>query len=171
MSIKKDKFTEDHKRYYPLIFSAVYTKVENIDDAKDICQEVFIRFFENYEKVLDSRKWLYGTLRNVVLEFYRKEKGDVDIDDVFKDISLTFVNGFRDARIIISEAMEDSVNFNDEDEKVLFDLVAVYNYSYTEAGRQMGITKRQVEYKYRRIVDKIIDSLGKKGIRNLEDLL
>ncbi|MFH0975873.1 MAG: sigma-70 family RNA polymerase sigma factor [Spirochaetota bacterium] len=171
MSKKKDRFTEDHKRYYSLIFSTVYTKVENIDDTKDICQEVFIRFFENYEKIIDSRKWLYGTLRNVVLEFYRKEKGDIDIDDVFKDISLTFVNGFRDARIIISEAMEDMANFNSDEEKNLFDLVAVYNYSYTEAGRQMGLTKRQVEYKYRHIVDKIIDNLSKKGIRNIEDLL
>ncbi|MBN2402295.1 MAG: sigma-70 family RNA polymerase sigma factor [Spirochaetes bacterium] len=171
MAIKRDKFTEDHKKYYPLIFSAVFTKVENIDDAKDICQEVFIRYYENFEKVIDSRKWLYGTLRNVVLEFYRMDKGNVDIDDVFKDISLTFVNGFRDARIIISEAMEEIANFNNEDDKILFDLVAVYNYSYTEAGRQMGLTKRQVEYKYRQIVDKIISYLEKKGIRNFEDLL
>lgn len=171
MSAKKDRFTENHKKYYPLVFSAVYTKVENIDDAKDICQEVFIRLYENYENVIDVRKWLYGTLRNVVLEFFRKNNKNTDIDEVFKDISLTFVNGFRDTRIIISEAMEDMEHFNGEDEKILFDLVAVYNYSYTEAGRQLGFTKRQVEYKYRRIVDNILDKLTKKGIRNLEDLL
>ncbi len=171
MSKKKDKFTEDHKRYYPLVFSAVYTKVENIDDAKDICQEIFIRFFEKYEEVKDSRKWLYGTLRNVVLEYYRKQRGDVDIDDVFKDVSLTFVNGFKDARIIISEAIENMDNFGGEDEKTLFDLVAVYNYSYTEAAKQMGLAKRKVEYKYRRIVDSIMDYLNKKGIKDIEDLL
>jgi RNA polymerase sigma factor (sigma-70 family) len=171
MKSLKDNFTEDHKRYYSLVFSTVFTKIENIDDTKDICQEVFIRFFENYTKINDKRKWLYGTLRNVIMEFYRKRRGDADIDDVFADISLTFVNGFRDARIIIAEAFENMDNFDNEDDKVLFDLIAMFNYSYTEAGKQMGLTKRQVEYKYRQIVDNILDFLKKKGVSHIEDLL
>ena len=168
---KTNTFTEIYSDFYTLIFSTVYSKIGNIDEAKDICQDVFIRFFENYDKIRDRRKWLYGTLRNAVLEFFRKQKGNVDINDVFKDVSLTFVNGFRDARIIISEAFENMENFDSEDDKVLFDLVAVYNYSYTEAGKEMGLTKRKVEYKYRRIVDNIMDYLKKKGISDIEDLL
>lgn len=171
MSRKRDNFTEDHKRYYPLVFSAVYTKVGNIDDANDICQEVFIRFFEKYDEVQNSRKWLFGTLRHVVFEYYRKKKGDVNIDDVFTDISLTFVNGMRDIRIIISEAIENMDNFNDEDERTLFDLIAVQNYSYSETAKMMGMTKRMVQYRYKRIVDNILDYLKARGIKDFEDLL
>ncbi|MDY6935153.1 MAG: sigma-70 family RNA polymerase sigma factor [Spirochaetota bacterium] len=172
MATKKDKFTEDHKRYYPVVFSTVYTKIGNIDDASDICQEIFIKFFEKYEEIQNSRKWLYGALRIAILEFFRRTRAEeVNIDDVFGDVGLTFVNGFKDSRVIISEAIDNMDNFGDEGEKTLFDLIAVYNYSYSEAAKQMGLTKRKAEYRYRRIVDRIIDYLNKKGIKDIEDLL
>ncbi len=168
---KKDRFTEDHKRYYPLIFNTVYSKVENIDDTSDICQEIFTRFFEKYEEIENSRKWLYGALRLVVMEYYRKQRSNLNLDEVFRDVGLTFVNGFKEARVIIAEAIENMENFKIEENRVLFDLVALHNYSYSQAGKELGLTKRTVEYRYRQIVDTILDYLKKKGIRNIEDLL
>ncbi|MFH0976608.1 MAG: sigma-70 family RNA polymerase sigma factor [Spirochaetota bacterium] len=168
---KRDKFTEVYNKYYPLVFSTVHTKVENIDDATDITQEVFISFYEKFSEIIDHRKWLYGALRFAVLNFYKKRRDNVNIDDIFNDVSLTFVNGFRHARVIISDAIEKGEVFDDDTDRTLFDLVAVYTYSYTEAGQELGLTKRQVEYKYRRIVDKILDYLKKNGIDRLEDIL
>ena len=168
---KRDRFTEEHNKYYPVVYNAVYTKVNSIDDAEDICQEIFLKFFEKLDEIENYRKWLYGALRLAVFEFYRKRRGDVDIDEVFDDVGLTFVNGFRDARIIISEAIENMKIFEGDEDKVLFDLIAVHNYSYNETARQLHLTKRKVEYRYRRIVDSIIDYLQKKGLTNIEDLL
>lgn len=110
-------------------------------------------------------------MRLSVFEFYRKKRGDMDIDEVFNDVSLTFMNGFRDARIVISEAIENMKLFDGEDDKVLFDLIAVHNYSYNETAKELHLTKRMVEYRYRRIVDSILDYLKKKGLTNIEDLL
>jgi RNA polymerase sigma factor (sigma-70 family) len=172
MRNKRDEFTEAHNDYYPLVFSAVFTKVDNIDDVQDICQEVFIKFYEKLDEIENRRKWLYGALRLAVLEHYRKKRGsDIDINEVFDDVSLTFVNGFRDARIIIGEAIENSDFFTDDLAREVFDYIAVYNYSYKEAGRHLGLSKRQVEYKYRRVVDAILNSLREKGIKHIEDLL
>lgn len=70
-----------------------------------------------------------------------------DIDDVFNDVSLTFVNGFRDVRIIIAEAMESDANFMDDMEWALFDMIAVSNMSYPEARKQLGLAVRHVEYR------------------------
>ena len=42
----------------------------------------------------------------------------MDIDNIFNDAALTFVNGFRDMRIIVEEALEDVDIFKDENEKV-----------------------------------------------------
>ena len=93
------------------------------------------------------------------------------IDDILNGVSLTFVNGLKHARVIISEAIEKGEVFENDTDRTLFDLIAVYTYSYTEAGKELGLTKRQVEYKYTQIVMKIKDHLKKKGINNLEDLL
>ncbi|MBN2040156.1 MAG: sigma-70 family RNA polymerase sigma factor [Spirochaetes bacterium] len=170
---KKEKFTEIHNEYYPLVFSTARTKVDNIEDARDICQEVFINFYEKPEAIENPGKWLYETLRFAVLNYYKSRRQDIDvnIDDIFPEIGLTFVNGFRNARIIMNEAFENNENFMDETDRNLFDLIAFYNYSYAETGKELGLTGKRVEYKYKRIVDKIIDFLKKRGINNLEDLL
>lgn len=172
MRSKRDEFIEAHNDYYPLVFSAVHAKVDNIDDVRDICQDVFIRFYEKLDGIENRRKWLYGALRIAVLEYYRKKRGiDADIDDVFDDVCLTFVNGFRDARIIIGEAIENNEFFSERLSREIFDYIALYNYSYSETGRVLGLSKRQVEYRYRRIVEAILDYLKTKGIRQIEDLL
>jgi hypothetical protein len=77
----------------------------------------------------------------------------------------------RDLRVVISGAIEDNNIFTNEKDKVLFDLIAVHLYSYSETGKELGLTKRQVEYKYTQLVIKIKDYLRKKGVNNLEDLL
>lgn len=171
MGKERDKFTEIYNQYYPLVFSAIRTKIEDIDDANDIMQEVFIRFYNQIDEVENPRKWLYGTLRNTVFEFYRKSKPDTNIDDVFSDMSLTFVNGFRDARIIIGEAFENMEHFNSDEEKSLFDLIAMHTFSYSQTAKQLGMTRRQVEYKYQQIVERILDYLKKQGIKGIDDLL
>ena len=166
------KYTEVYSKYYPMIFSTVYTKINNVPDAKDVCQEVFIRLFEKFEEVRDHRKWILGTMRNVTLEYYRKKNGnDVDIDEAFNDLSLTFVNGFRDTRMIIEEALENMENFNDEEEKIIFHLIAINNYTYKKVGSYLGLTERQVRYRYNRITEKLIQYFKKKGINSLEELL
>ena len=109
-------------------------------------------------------------MRNVVYRYYeKKSKTPVDIDTVFGDISLTYVNGFKDTRLIIEEAME-NVELNEE-ELLIIDYIAFNNYSYTKTGEAMGLSKRQIGYKYLHAVKKIISYLESKGIKDIEDLL
>ncbi len=168
----RDGYTEAHMDYYALVFSVVNTKVDNVEDAKDITQDVFIKFYEKFESINNIRKWLYGALRISVLEHYRKKRGsDLTVEDIFEDSSIAFVNGFRDARVVIDEAFEDINIFSEDEDKILFDLIAVHNFSYSKTGEQLGFTKRQVQYKYGSIVKKIMHNLNEKGIKHIEDLL
>ncbi len=169
---KNKEFAEAYNIYFPMVFCAVNAKVNNYDDAEDICQEIFIKFHEKYETIENKRKWLYGALRFEVMKHYKKKKADpVDIENMFQDAGLSFVNGFRDTRIIISDAIEEMNNFEDENDSALFDLIAINNFTYEEAGSQLGLSKRQTRYKYGKVVERLLDALNKKGIKNLEDLL
>jgi RNA polymerase sigma-70 factor (ECF subfamily) len=171
MFVKNRRFTELYDAYYPMVFSAVLTKVDNPDDAEDICQEVFIALYNKLEEIEDVRKWLYGTLRYEVLAYYRKKNRNLSMDDVFDNVALTFVNGFRDTRILIDKVLEKESAGLGETERELLELISVYRYTYEEAGKLTGLTKRQARYKYGLIVDRILDSLAKQGIKSLEDLL
>jgi RNA polymerase sigma factor (sigma-70 family) len=172
MSKKRDLYSQQHSDYYPVVFSTVYSKVGNREDAKDLCQEIFLKFYQKFDDIENGRKWLFGAIRLELLVYYRKKNPDiVNLDEVIQDAGMTFVNGFRDARIIIAEAIENADLFENDLEQALFDLVAIYNYSYSEAGAELGLTKRQVMYRYHGIVEKITAELEKKGIKNIEDLL
>ncbi len=172
MFARNKKFAESYNDLYPVVFSAVYSKVGSIDDAEDLCQELFIKFYNKLDEIENHRKWLYGALKLEVMAYYRKKKpGVVDIDEVFDDVGLTFVNGFRDSRIMIQDAIEDMNNFKDDTDRVLFDLVAVRNFSYDEAGAQLGLSRRQVRYRYGLIVDRLVDYFRKRGVNSLGDLL
>lgn len=165
-------FTEIYCDLYPMVYGAVYSKLGNADDAGDVTQEIFARFYERMGEVDNPRKWLLGAMRKVVLEYCRmKRGGDLNMDDVFEDMSLAFVNGFRDARLIIQEALENMEVFRGDREKVIFDLIAVRNFTFSETGRELGISHRVVRYRYGRIVRRLVEYLNRRGIRNLEDLL
>jgi len=167
---KRDEFTDAYMDYYPLVFGAIYSKVGNKEEAEDICQEVFIIFFDKYDEIENKRRWLYGTLKNVVLRYYQRKKDDhLDIDDIFNDVSLTFVNGFRDSRLIIEEAIE-KIDCTEEDRLVL-DMIAYNNFTYGHVAETLGVTRRQIEYRYGKIVKKITDYLKEKGIKDMEELL
>ena len=170
---KVNRLTEIYSNYFPVVFNAVYTKVGNREDTRDICQEVFLRLFEKLDSVENVRRWLFTALKLVVLEYFRKKKKNhnLNIDDVFQDVSLTFINGFRDTRIIIEEAINNSETIRNEKERLIFELIAVNNFTYEHAAKQTGLSRRQVVYGYNRIVERILDYLKNKGISNIEELL
>jgi RNA polymerase sigma factor (sigma-70 family) len=143
--------------------------VGNVDDARDICQEVFIILYEKFDGIRNVRAWLYGTLKNVVYRYYTARKQHVDIDDMFNSMGLSFTNGFRDTRIMINEAIEELEC--DGEERIILDLIARYNFSYVNVAKILGLTRRQVEYKYGQLVRGIMDHLKKNGITDISELL
>ena len=167
---KNEKYTEVYIEYYPIVYSVIYSKIRNRDVADDVCQEVFIILFNKFEKVENYRAWLLGTLRFEVLKYFQKQKGgQVNIDEIFEDINLTYVNGFRDTRIAINEAIDEIEC--DEKDRVMLDLIAKYNFTYGKVAELSGQTRRQVEYRYNQLIAMIMDSLKKKGIDSIGELL
>ncbi len=169
---RKQKFAEAYSDHYAVVFGAVYNKVSSIEDAEDICHDLFVRFYEKMDSIDNYRKWLLVALRLEVLAFYRKKRPEVvDPESLFEDISLSFVNGLRDTRVIIEEAFDKIEEIHGEHGYLLFDMVALKRFSYEEAGKQLGINARQVRYRYGEIIRWLQDYLGKKGIHSMEDLL
>ncbi len=169
----KSRFIEVYSDYYPVIFGSVCARINSIDDAEDITQEIFIRYFRKMDEVENPRKWLYGTMKLVLFEFYRSRRDDItDIDDVVNDVSLSFVNGMRDLRILINDVLEDAeVYSNDDKNRIIFDLVAIQKYTLEEAAREVGMSRDQVKYRYSLINRSILQTLKKRGVSSLEEII
>ncbi len=177
-SSKKEKqFREDYYNYYSVIYSTIYSRIKAKEDAEDICNLVFMSYYHKMDQVEDTRNWLIGAVRFEISNFYRKkEKGVhkedmIDIDDASYDPNLAFVNGARDVRIIIGEALQAMTKEISEKEHIIFDLIAINHFTYKQASKQLGITERQAKYYFSKAQMFFIDFLRKKGINNLSDVL
>lgn len=166
----RDDFIDAYLDLYPAVYSSVCARVNDRDEAEDLCQEIFIIFYSKFESIDNRRSWLYSTTKNVLMNYYKKKRADAsgDIEEMI-DFGLKFVNGFRDTRIIIEEAM---MNIRCDDmERVILDLVAVHNYSYTRASEVTGLTVKQVRYRYGQVVTRLLHYMKNIGIREMDELL
>ncbi len=168
---KQSEFTSSYSDYYSIVFGVIYSKIGNEDTAQDLTQEVFIRYFEKIDEVLNAKAWLLGVVKNVLYKYYRSKKNlseEIAHEESEWDISMSFINGFRESRIIIDESIS---RIEDKTDKILFDLIAVQYYTVPEAASMTGLSRRQVKYRYSLILKKVISHLNSRGIKQLEDLL
>ena len=73
------------KRYEKLVFNYALRMVSNPDDAMDLLQDTFLAVFRNLSTFRgDSafKSWLLKIAHYRCIEFYRKRKSTVDINDV-----------------------------------------------------------------------------------------
>jgi len=166
-------FTAIYSDFYPVVYSSIYARLRDEDITSDLAQEIFTRMLQKIDDVENPRAWIFGAMKLVLFEYYRKKSGttDIDIDSVLDDVNMRYVNGFRDTRILIQDALAASENYSDEYERIVFNLVALNDYTYREAAEQTGLTERQVRYRYNAATKRITEYLKKKGINSLEELL
>ncbi len=167
------RFREAYNDYHALILNTLFLKLGSREDAEDICHEVFVSCLRKIEEIQDIRKWLFGALRLEIANYYRKKgmsfDGQMDIDDLVNDPRLAFENGQREMRLVLDEAIDNMDNFRDERERTLFRLIAIYDYTQEEAGRHLGLSRRQVGYSYAQATKRIMNYLKRKGISGIGD--
>lgn len=173
LSRKTEKrFKDAFNAFYSVMFSSVCGKTGDPDAAEDITQDLFMRLYRKMDEVENTRAWLYGALRIVMLDYYRaKGRADADIETMLDDASLSYVNGFRETRIMIQDAIEAPGTFENDIERSLFDLVAVNGFSYADAARHLDISYRQARYGFDKVSKRITAYFSGKGIVSMEELL
>ncbi len=63
----------------------VYNRVKDNDVTNDILQEVFIKIYQNLNKLQDDTKinsWIYQITRNAIIDYFRKQQSFTDIKEI-----------------------------------------------------------------------------------------
>lgn len=80
----KDKFKTIFDEYFPQIVLYIHLKGIPLEDARDIAEETFVRFWTNRDHAMNlpiPRKWLYKAARNLFIDHIRHR----NIVNEFKD--------------------------------------------------------------------------------------
>ncbi len=64
---------EIYTEYRDKVFSYTRSKVQNYQDAEDLCEDVFVKVFQKLDKYDESKSaistWIYNITKNTVIDY------------------------------------------------------------------------------------------------------
>lgn len=166
-SAKRQRFVEmlvSNKRW---IFKIVNSYCRNLEDRKDLEQEITIHLWNSFEKYDSNFKystWIYRIALNVAISFYRKQKSRPPLVAMTSDDSLFFIADKEKDDCEWDEKLKFVHNFIgqlDELNKALM-LLYLEDKKYEEIAEILGLSKTNVATKISRLKIKIGEEFNKQ---------
>ena len=148
-----------YKEYYLTVYGIVFSIVKNKECAEDVTQEVFIKIYNMNKENLPVKgelSWLYTVSKNEALQFLRKKKQEVNIDDIYEikeeenDID----------KIIDINTYNKIISTLNEQEKQIVSLKILSNFTFKKIAQMLAMPTPTVQWKYYKAVDSLKISIG-----------
>lgn len=148
----------DLKEQYEKIYTFCYFKVHNREIAEDIAQETFLKYFETTSYLEKGKKlaFLYTIARNCCIDYYRKTKITISINELSK---LSIEDEFNiEASIAVQSAV---AKLNTEEQEIIL-LRFTNELSIVEIAEYLGLSRFCVHRKLKAIEQKLKTILRKE---------
>lgn len=159
---QKIRFEELYESFSQTVFRYIYFRTRDKEVATDLMQTVFVKFFENINKVRESEERFYviTIAKNIVIDFYRTKKQQVEYDeDVhgIPSILLTDENPVVEEAIVKESAyfIEKVLSKMPESEAEIIRLRALLEWSYSEIAMYLKKQEQSVRKQYSRAIEKL----------------
>ena len=124
-----------------LVYTIIYRMVNDADTSQDLTQDTFIRAFRHIDRVKNYehfRPWLCRIARNIVYDFFRKEKRHptVRLDDVQEITGQQGMERTRKKMII-----QNALSRLSERDRMLLTLAYYQGFTLAEAAEVLEITE------------------------------
>ncbi len=148
------KITEIVKNYSNRLRSFIRKRVNNIEDADDILQDVFYQLAESDRllKPIDQMvSWLFTVARHRIIDLYRKKKAepfpfttdDDDMNIVDEIGEFIFDNGSTPEteylRTLVWTKLDAALAELPPEQKIVFELTEIKGLSFKEISEQTGV--------------------------------
>ena len=150
-------------RNYLVLFAM--RRVEQLDVAEDIVQEVFVSFWMNKKRTVFSgsiRSYLFGAVAKAASKFATR-RGKIKFDDVEKYVD-QFLEELGEYDENEFARLRDKVYARVEalpgKTKEIFKAVVLDNMTYQQVGERFGITVNTVKTMYYRALKQLKEELG-----------
>lgn len=141
------------KEYKIPLYNYIYRILYNKDDAEDLLQEVFLKFFKNIEHIDFKRNikaFIFKIARNSCIDFLRKRKNEMPFVDEIYEKPCNFYERMK-LKGKIERAL---LNLKKEDREIII-LKYFENFKIKEISEIMGIPENTVKIKILRALKKL----------------
>lgn len=151
---KSDIFLSVVQTNKGIIYKVVNSYCQNIEDRKDLVQEIIIQLwksFDNYDDNFKHSTWMYRISLNVAISFYRKENRRKKISNPLIDGIINFSDNddFEDKKTDLGILQQMISQLKDLDKALI--LLYLEEKSYKEISQIIGISETNVATKINRI--------------------
>ncbi|NLR91185.1 RNA polymerase sigma factor [Flammeovirga agarivorans] len=153
---RKNKFISTINSHKKIIYKIVNSYCQDIEDRKDLEQEIIIQLWNAFDKYNPEYKystWMYRIALNVAISFYRKEKKWLANNDFSSVESIYNVVDENEDETELDnniKLLQQFINDLDELNKALM-LLYLEEKSYVEIAEILGISKTNVATKISRL--------------------
>lgn len=172
MDVKKDeRFKRIYQKYRTKIYWYIFRKISQAEKAEDITADVFLKLYENWDKVKGrSNKgltaWLYTVARNASIDHLRKEgrrkirsSDNEEIDSATKVYDDFVEDAMKEEEIAM---IYKAVHLISDDEQEVMTLRFEEGLKFSEIGKVVGKKEGACKMMFYRGIRKVRDNLNKQ---------
>ncbi len=142
---------ELYMQYRGKVLGYIRARVNNREDAEDLCQDVFVKVFRAADRY-DAEKsapgtWIYAVTRNAVIDYFRKNRPAEELPEDLTDDALPEDAVMQTA--LLDELAEALEQLPDE----LTDIIVARYYDrlpLTEIAERMGLSYGAVKLRHQK---------------------
>ena len=153
----------------PLMIYA-FQIVHDREEAQDLVQDAFLRFFKQEDEILEPKAWLYKTLRNLSISFLRKDgrlqrttDGDqLDfLDSMNRPVESILVKNLEKDEAL--NRVRHAISLLPKESAEIIQLKFDQQKSYNEISQITGLSVSNVGYKLHHIIKDLSQALKREG--------
>jgi RNA polymerase sigma-70 factor (ECF subfamily) len=136
--------------------------------AEDIVQDVFIKFYENFDKIVNQQSvlfWLFRAAKNEIMDYFRSTKiktlykYSLDAEELEIESPKSFEQEFDNQEF--TKLLEINLNKLEPEYREIFILREYSHLSYKEIGILIGINEELVKSRLFKIRNKLVKTISK----------
>jgi len=167
--MRRARFTEHYNEYFSLVCGTLYSKTGDIHASEDMAQEIFTALYEKYDTIRKVRQWLNAAVTYALRNHFSKKQNSPEyIDNSFLENSFIDESLSSHSTVHVLNQAIDSIEGCVG--RVLFELILIQKYTKNEAAEALGLTTRQVRYRYGQALRQVVNYLETCGIKSTGDL-
>lgn len=144
-----EEFYDEHVER---VYKFFYFKSLNKQVAEDLTQETWIRYIEKQRTIDDTKKYLYGVMRNCWLEFLREKYSSLTSDIEQQEDFEQYVEMENRANVSddLPARVQQYIDLLPDKQRQVFELRFVQGLNIKEAAYELGKDKNYVKITYKR---------------------
>jgi RNA polymerase sigma factor (sigma-70 family) len=169
-------FSQMYHKFYHKIFGFVRMRINNIDDATDVVQDVFLTAYKTWGELPDertSKNFLFIIARSKMIDFWRKAHNKYEIknlDSFLDEGEESFWDNVKDENPIPEEIFQQNhdkqtaikmlESLNDSEREIIT-LKYIEDLSYSEVSEILKISEENARQRVSRAIKKIKTTVTK----------